>query len=50
MHGQVAAATRGPVPNNYSYRLSQKRIIFAGEVYLNIYVEWVGNHFGLSLT
>jgi len=42
MHGQVAAAT---------YRqISQKRKMFAGNMYTTICVEWAAHQFGLSLT
>jgi len=32
------------------YRLSQKRSIFASDMYSKICVQWAGNHFGLGLT
>ena len=32
------------------YRLSQKRHISAGEMYMTISVEWAADYFGLSLT
>jgi len=45
VHGQVAAATCGPIRIITNYRLSRKQRISAGEMYLKMYVEWAGGHF-----